>query len=335
MTSTGQDDRPAPPPETSVPSRPCWIPTGPDVLDAAPARVHNAALGGMHNFAPDRALWAQIEALDPQARSTVQAGRAFLERATEAVTASGIRQFLDIGAGIPVLGATHETLRDLDTTASVVYVDIDPIAVEQARQLLRRDPRAHAVRGDLLDPHQITDNDAVLALIDFADPVAVILGTILQFIPDDAAAASSISRLADALAPGSLLIITHATPALNPDEQPGQEAAHQLFEQHTPTPAVLRTADQLGALIDDQLTVLPPGIVTTDQWQADPDCWDEPEDPSGQTRSRVLVAVARLRPADGRAQAPMPAKGEPTTDQPDSAVPERTADVGLAPRRLA
>ncbi|GGN38122.1 SAM-dependent methyltransferase [Actinoplanes campanulatus] len=278
-------------------AEPRWIPRGTEIVDAVPARIYNYAVGGMHCFKTDRALWDRITTLYPSARVAARANREFLERVTEWLSACGIRQFLDIGAGIPEGGATHETVRDLDPDARVVYVDLDPIAVEQARDLLREDQKAHAVRGDLLDPQHIVYHDAVMSFLDFGEPVAVILGTVLQFITDDADAARSISSLVEALAPGSLLVITHAMLDANPDQQRRQQDAYQLFGQHTPTPAVLRTPDQLGALIDPRCTLLPPGIVTADQWQAEPAGCDHLRWLDGQDPPGVLVAVARLRSA--------------------------------------
>jgi SAM-dependent methyltransferase len=288
------DTPPRRPPSSAEPR---WIPEGTEIADAAPARIYNYAVGGLHHFTADRDLWDRIEGIYPPARRAARANRVVLERVTEWLSTCGIRQFLDIGAGIPVLGATHETLRDFDPEARVVYVDIDPIAVEQARQLLRDDPWAHAMRGDLLNPQHIVYHDAVMSFLDFSEPVAVILGTVLQFITDDAAAARSISGLVEALAPGSLLVITHAMLDADPDQQRRQQDAYQLFEQHTPTPAVLRTPDQLGALIDPRCTLLPPGIVTADQWQTEPAGCDHLRWLDGQDPPGVLVAVAHLRSA--------------------------------------
>jgi SAM-dependent methyltransferase len=302
-------------PPRSAPSAPQWIPGGAPIVDAAPARVYAYATGARYSFKADRELWDRITGLYPQAAAAVRANREFLERVIDWLSACGIRQFLDIGAGIPVQGATHETVRDLDPDARVVYVDIDPIAVEQSRDLLRDEPKANAVRGDLLDPDHIVYDDAVMSFLDFGEPIAVILGTVLQFITDDAAAARSISSLVEALAPGSLLVITHATPDPDPDQRGRQEDAYQLFEQHTPTPAVLRTADQLAALIDPRCPLLPPGIVTADQWQAEPGDYDHLHWLDGQPAPSVLTAVARLRsarePADDHTPATSPPAAAP------------------------
>ncbi|BEL12914.1 hypothetical protein Q0Z83_111050 [Actinoplanes sichuanensis] len=302
-------------------AEPRWIPEETEIVAAAPARIYNYAVGGMHNFQADRDLWDRIEGVYPPARRAARANREVLERVTEWLSTCGIRQFLDIGAGIPVLGATHETLHDLDPDARVVYIDIDPIAVEQARQLLRDHPRAHAVRGDLLDPDHIVYHDAVMSFLDFGEPVAVVLGTVLQFITDDATAAHSITGLVEALAPGSLLVITHATP--DPDQRRRQEVAYQLFEQHTPTPAVLRTAGQLAALIDPRFTLLSPGIVTADQWQAEPGGYHHLRWLDGQPAPSVLAAVARLRSAHQPAGDHTPPAASPPASAP--AAPEAGA----------
>jgi SAM-dependent methyltransferase len=313
------------------PAEPRWIPEDTDIVDAAPARVHNYALGGMHCFKADRDLWDRIEGIYPPARRAARANRDVLERVSEWLSSCGIRQFLDIGAGIPEAGATHETVHDLDPDTRVVYVDIDPIAVEQARHLLRDEPKANAVRGDLLDPDHIVYHDAVMSFLDFGEPVAVILGTVLQFIADDAAAARSLSGLVEALAPGSLLVITHATPDPDPDQRRRQEVAYRLFEQHTPTPAVLRTADQLAALIDPRCTLLPPGIVTADRWQADPGDYDHLRWLDGQPAPSVLVAVARLRsarePAGDHTPAASPPASAPAALDADAYTPGTAQDV--------
>jgi SAM-dependent methyltransferase len=213
-------------PPRSAPSEPQWIPAAAPIVNAAPARVYAYATGALYSFKADRELWDRITGLYPQAAAAVRANREFLERVIDWLSACGIHQFLDIGAGIPVQGATHETVRDLDPDARVVYVDIDPIAVEQARDLLRDEPKANAVRGDLLDPDHIVYHDAVMSFLDFSQPVVVILGTVLQFITDDAAAARSISDLVEALAPGSLLVITHATP--DPDQRGPQRTFREV-----------------------------------------------------------------------------------------------------------
>jgi SAM-dependent methyltransferase len=281
------------PPAAAVTPERRWIPEDADVEDAVPARVYNYALGGMHNFTADRDLWARIERLYPPALLAARANREALVRVTERLVEGGMTQFLDIGAGIPVLGATHETVREFDATARVVYVDIDPIAVDLARRLLHKDPRAHAIRGDLREPLYITDHDAV-TLLDFAEPVAVLLGSVVQFLPDDIAA-RSISLLADALAPGSFLVVSHCSPDPDPENRRNQDAAYRLYEQ-TPTPAVLRTADELAGLIDSRFTLLPPGVVTADRWEPYPEDEDL-RDHGEQPAPTVLMAVARLQAA--------------------------------------
>ncbi|RSM37213.1 hypothetical protein DMB66_59675, partial [Actinoplanes sp. ATCC 53533] len=184
----------------------------------------------------------------------------------------------------------HETARETDPTARVVYVDIDPVAVEQAESMLAGDPNARAVRGDLREPEQILTDPAVTALLDFSAPVAVLLGYVLQHIPDDADAAAAVSRISAALSPGSFLALSHWTPEATVEGLHQQSAACQLY-QDTPTPIVLRTADQLTALLNHAVELLPPGIVSANQWRPDP------EEINDQPSPTVLAAIARRRHA--------------------------------------
>jgi hypothetical protein len=157
LTAASRREAPAATPNSG------WVPDGVDITVAAPARVYNCALGGMHHFEVDRQLWARIEHSYPPAPWAARANRAFLARATRWLAGLGVRQFLDIGAGIPTLEATHETARETNPTARVVYVDIDPVAVEQAESMLAGDPNARAIRGDLRDPEQILTDPVVTA----------------------------------------------------------------------------------------------------------------------------------------------------------------------------
>jgi SAM-dependent methyltransferase len=267
-----------------------WVPEGVDITVPNASRVYDYALGGMHNFTVDRAFWHQVQELFPEAHLVARANRAYLGRAVRwLVEEQGVTQFLDIGSGIPTLGNVHEVAQEADPRARVVYVDIDPIAVEQSRSLLRDNPNAHAIRGDLRDPDAIVWNDQVISFLDFSRPIAVLMVAVLHFIPDEAGPRSLISRIGTALMPGSFLVLSHAGPAVTEEGLEGQENARKLYEK-TPTPLVIRDSRQLLALIDDSFEVLEPGVVTADQWRPDPEQTAEiPPQPT------ALVAVARRR----------------------------------------
>jgi len=298
------------PREVAATPQPGWVPDGVDITVAASSRVYNCALGGPYHFKVDRQLWARIEHSYPPARWAAHANRAFLARVTRWLAGLGVRQFLDIGAGIPTLDATHETARETDPTARVVYVDIDPVAVEQAKSLLAGDPNARAISGDLRDPEQILTDPAVTALLDFSAPVAVVLGYVLHHIPDDADAAAAVSRIGAALSPGSFLVLSHWTPEATAEGRRQQAAACRLY-QETPTPVVLRTADQLAALLNHAVELLPPGIVSAEQWRPDP------EEVNDQHSPAVLVAAGRRRQTTPPAENPalVAASGEHVADQ--------------------
>src|ERR1700759_21135 len=161
-----------------------WVPEGVDVSVPDASRVYDYALGGVHNFEVDRQFWDRAEAAFPGAARVARANRPFLGRAVRRLSELGIRQFLDIGSGIPTLGNVHEVAQEANPDARVVYVDIDPIAVEQSRSLLAGNPYARVIEGDLRDPEAILTHPEVLDLLDFTRPVAVLTVAVLHFVAD-------------------------------------------------------------------------------------------------------------------------------------------------------
>lgn len=268
-----------------VAEQPAWVPDGVDIAVPNAARVYDFALGGHHNFTVDRAFCQQIEAALPTARLTARANRAFLGRAVRWLAASGVRQFLDIGSGIPTLGNVHEVAQDACPEARVMYVDIDPVAVEQSRALLAGNPRAGVIMGDLRRPDEILCHPDVVDLLDLAEPVAVLTIAVLHFIPDSDDPAGIIGRIGDFLVSGSYLAVSHGTPDPSPQAGPAQETARKLYER-TPTPVRLRSREEIGHLLRG-FELVEPGLVPVDAWRPDPDEADEPAPPT------VLAAVGR------------------------------------------
>jgi len=265
-----------------------WVPDGVDVTKPDASRVYDYALGGVHNFAVDRAFWDQTAKMMPEAAALARANRAFLGRAVRELVGAGTTQFLDIGSGIPTLGNVHEAAQDVDPHARVMYVDRDPIAVRQSRALLSGNPLAEAIEADLRDPDAILYHRQVLELLDFSRPVAVLLVAVLHFIPDGDRPAAIISRIADALVSGSYLVISHAVPASTEKGRAAQEAVRKLYER-TATPGIIRDRAEVAALIDDRFDLVEPGLVAPTDWRLEP---DEADDPPQQA---ALVAVARKR----------------------------------------
>jgi SAM-dependent methyltransferase len=267
-----------------------WVPEGVDITVPNASRVYDYALGGVHNFTVDREFWHQAERVFPEAHLVARANRAFLGRAVRwLVEEQGITQFLDIGSGIPTLGNVHEAAQEVDPRTRVMYVDIDPVAVEQSRSLLRGNPYARAVRGDLRDPEAIVSHEQVAQFFDFSRPIAVLMVAVLHFIPDEADPRSIVSRIGAALMPGSFLVLSHVGPETSADGRERQEIVRKLYER-TPTPLVIRDPAQLLALVGDGFDVLDPGVVSADRWRPDPE--EAAEIPPQPT---ALVAVARLR----------------------------------------
>jgi len=148
----------------------------------------------------------------PLIRPAARANRAFLRRAVRFAAEAGIRQFLDVGSGIPTEGNVHEIAQDVDPACRVVYVDMDPVAVSEGLEILDGNKNATSIRGNVLDIPAILSHPRVAELIDFSEPVAIILCAVLHFVTDDDAAYAAVDRLRSVSAPGSYLILSHGTP---------------------------------------------------------------------------------------------------------------------------
>ena len=163
---------------------PEWIAPGIDNSQAHPARIYDYLIGGKDNFAVDREVAEQLILVRPELREAMRANRAFLARAVRFAAESGIRQFLDIGTGIPTAGNTHQIAQAVAPEATVAYVDNDPMVLVHARALMAAEGlgRTTIHLGDLRDPQAILDSPEVRAAIDFSQPVALLLFAILHFI---------------------------------------------------------------------------------------------------------------------------------------------------------
>jgi O-methyltransferase involved in polyketide biosynthesis len=220
------------------------LPEGVDRSIPNIARMYDYYLGGKDNFEADRLAAEEIMRLVPQIRVSAVANRAFLRLAVRYLAAeAGVRQFLDVGVGLPTQGAVHEVVREVTQDARVAYVDYDPVVVSHARVLLTEPDRSIAVRGDLRDPVALLADPEIRGHLDLGRPVAVILLAILHFISDEDNPAAIIATIRDAIAPGSYLVVSHVAPGRVRDKDAAQRALkvyHQATERIYPrTPAAV------------------------------------------------------------------------------------------------
>jgi hypothetical protein len=239
---------------------------GIDTTVAHPARVYDYWLGGKDNFAADREAAERVLAVSPGLRFRVRANRAFLARAVRYLAGeAGIRQFLDIGTGIPSANNTHEVAQAVAPDARIVYADNDPIVLLHARALLTSGPHGltQYVQGDVRDPAPILR--AAAQTLDLAQPTALMLVGILHLVQDSEDPYQIVTGLLDALAPGSYLVISH--PAS--DIHPGQAEAQKRYNERVSTPQTLRTRDEVARFFTG-LDLVPPGLVYVHTWRPDP-----------------------------------------------------------------
>ena len=241
------------------------------------ARVYDYWLGGKDNFAADREVGERTIAAYPNVVFSVRAGRAFLARAVRfLVTECGIRQFLDVGTGIPTANNTHEVAQRLAPSSRIVYVDNDPIVLSHAQALLKSHPDGACdyIDADLNDPDGILA--AAAQTLDFSQPVAVMLIAAIHFVLDDDAARDIIATLMAACPPGSYLAITHAASDINPAQV--SEMTRRLNESALAEKRITR--DRAGvARLFGGCELVEPGIVRVPEWR--PESELDAKTPSG------------------------------------------------------
>jgi S-adenosyl methyltransferase len=262
---------------------PDWVPEGVDPTVPNAARMYDYMLGGRHNLAVDRESVNQIEQVFPKARQGAYANRAFLGRVVEWLAGAGIGQFLDIGSGIPTAGNVHEIAERAAPGVRVMYVDIDPVAVAHTRAILSGHPRFGVVRADLHRPADIIDHPDVRGLLDFTEPVAVMLVTVLHFISDADDPYGIVAQLRDAVVAGSYIALSHGTKVAELSE--ALEAGKRIY-QRTSTPTYPRSREEVARLLNG-LEIVEPGIVPVTDWHPDPSGGASEPWPS------VLAAVGR------------------------------------------
>ncbi|MEV5409563.1 SAM-dependent methyltransferase [Thermopolyspora sp. NPDC052614] len=236
----------------------------PDIDTSKPhaARIYDYWLGGKHNYAADREVAEQFLKTLPKTLLGARVNRRFLiDSVRWLAQEAGIRQFIDIGSGLPTQQNVHEVAQEITEDARVVYVDNDPLVLVHADALLTADDRTIVINADLRDPQRILDDPAVRNLIDFSQPVALLMVAVLHFIHDDKVAYDSVKTLCDALPSGSYVAIAHM---LTEEGREDIDTAVKLYSKAS-TPIVARTREQIARFFD-RLTPIGPGMVHVADW---------------------------------------------------------------------
>ncbi|MET8829469.1 SAM-dependent methyltransferase [Streptomyces sp. NPDC004610] len=255
--------------------RPAWAPRSIDISVPSVSRIYDYYLGGSHNFEVDREAARKAMEFLPGLPKIMQANRAFMRRAVRFAIAGGVTQFLDIGSGIPTFGNVHEVAQEACPDARVVYADHDPVAVAHSQQVLDGNPGADVVGGDLRKPLEILGSPQVERLLDLDRPVALMLVAILHFIEDADDPYAVVAELRDALAPGSVLVVTHASYEGIPGPPERAGGVVDVYKDIR-NPLIMRSRDEIARFFEGY-DMVEPGLVPTASWR--PDTAPEEEDP--------------------------------------------------------
>jgi hypothetical protein len=262
-----------------------WAPSGVDTRRANVARVYDYWLGGHHNFLADQDVGRAVASVEPGIRAIARANRAFLGRAVRFLAAAGIRQFLDIGSGIPTEGNVHEVAQRADPQARVAYADFDPVAVAHSRAILAGNANAGIIDADLRQPEKILAHPVTGQLIDLSQPTGLLLVAVLQFLADADDPWQIVATLRDALAPGSYLVLCHAT---DEGRATTAQAAGKVYNGSVTTEIHMRPRADILRFFEG-FDLVDPGLVFIPQWRPDSPA-DVPAEPG---KFWALVGVGR------------------------------------------
>ena len=226
--------------------------------------MYDYYLGGSHNLEVDRRMAREAISMWADLPTIMQSNRAFLRRAVRYVVSQGITQFLDIGSGIPTVGNVHEVAQQADSQARVVYVDNDPVAVSHSRAILAQTERTAVVHADLREPDSILEHPLVMETLDLDRPVALLMVAVLHFVPDEDDPSAALALMRDRLAPGSHLVLSHASA----DGRPEVAGSHRELYRRTATPMTMRTHGEIAQFFDG-FQIVAPGLVWLPLWRPD------------------------------------------------------------------
>ncbi|MFD0691695.1 SAM-dependent methyltransferase [Actinomadura fibrosa] len=248
-----------------LPRAPGRAPSDARLEGPAASRIYDFSLGGKDNYGADREVAMEAFGSFPAARHLPRENRKFMRRALRSMLAAGLRQFIDVGCGLPGKGNVHEVVHGTDPDGRVVYVDIDPVCVVHYQALLHAVPGATAVRGDVRRPAGILGAPEVTALIDFGRPIGVLMTAVLDLVLDEDDPHASVAAFRDAMAPGShLAICDFAEEGLTPEER----AVRDRMIAENGVVVTFRPRARLEAFFDG-LELLEPGLVPAPEWRPD------------------------------------------------------------------
>jgi SAM-dependent methyltransferase len=243
------------------------LPSQVDTSRPHPARMYDYGIGGKNHFAADREVAEKIFAAWPSGRVSGRENRAFLGRAVRYLAKeAGVRQFLDIGTGLPTTSNVHEVAQAAVPSSHVVYVDNDPLVLAHARALLTSAPegRTAYIQADLREPAAILSDPVTREVLDFSQPIALMLVAILHYVPDEWNPAGILSTLLDALPSGSYLAASHISGEHDP-----AVSAFERADRAAGIPVQLRSSDEFARLAFAGLELVPPGVVPVSDWRPD------------------------------------------------------------------
>lgn len=257
-----------------------------DLARPCAARVYDAFLGGSHNFGVEREFVERVEQTLPGIGSVFRENRAFVRRTVEHLINDGVYQFLDLGSGIPTIGYVHEVARRKVPDVRVLYVDNEPLTVAHSRPLLSDEPRVDIINADCRDPQSILQSPEAEALLDFNRPIGLLMSGLLHFLVDTDEARAMVGHYRDLLPPGSYLMISHLTDAMDGF---AARALSALYDESS-DPLVVRNTAWITDLFGD-FDLIPPGTSYLTDWRPDPDGdFDRP-------RYRILYGGVARKPA--------------------------------------
>jgi hypothetical protein len=276
------------------PTRAPVMPEGVDDTTPNAARIYDYFLGGDHNFLVDRKMGDEVLRSFPPARRGAMQNRAWLRRVVLDGLDAGIRQFLDIGSGVPTMGNVHETVQanlPAGDRATVVYVDYEAVAAHHSQQILERDQAtgwAAIIQQDLRHPHAILDHPETTRLIDFAEPVMVLMLAVLHLVGPDDHPADLLAEYRSELAAGSRLAISHGT---FPEQGELDSEYVASLARNTTNPLWTRGRDEIRTFFGDWPLLHYPDLVHPPDWLPEPDTELTPDDIV--TRPLVWCGVAQ------------------------------------------
>ncbi|WP_053720040.1 SAM-dependent methyltransferase [Saccharothrix sp. NRRL B-16348] len=262
-----------------------WVPDDVNTGLPSAARLYDYLLGGGHNFAADRELAEEFLRAQPNGRTIARLNRAFLRRAVLHLVDAGVRQFLDLGSGIPTVGNVHEIARKAAPESRVVYVDFEDVAVAHSRMILADDDQSDVLQEDLTEPDAVLAGVRDTGLIDFAEPVGVLAVGVFHFVPPERDPAGVVAAYRDAVPAGSHLALSQFTSDLQPEEMAGVVAVMR----QSPDPMFPRGHAEITALFDG-FELVEPGVVPLPDWRPEEGSVEEDADRAG-----IFAGVGRKK----------------------------------------